>query len=262
MSIPSAPGAHDARLDEKPLPAPTLDIPHKDNVIDDGLVLAAKGSGLPFRIPQYTGVAVGDAISLMLDGRLVKYFPIDDVGQINNLLIYVPVSFFNFTGKCDIYYIVEKRSQNINISDPASFIVVRNDYPDPDEGGDLPPPVVVPERYALKQYNDGEQVVVTVLYPGMSQNDVVTVRFELRADTADQLGKVYFYDISDLQATVSSQDVLNRRLVFPPLPAATFRGIDENIGTVYYRVDSTNRMYGVAYSERAKFQVDVVPPHG
>lgn len=257
---------HGDRQGKDPLQAPVLDLPN-NGVIDDQMIEAVSDAlGLPFRIPHYSDTAEGDQISLMLNGKLLRYeeMSTSDVG----LLMHGRADRFNFTGRCSIYYIVSDGGpQNDSVSLPAEFIVVRSQYPNPDEGGALSPPTVDPSKYAYAQCAQNQPVEISLHYDGMAVGDVVAVKFELRAVTADKPGasSPYFYDVPDIRQTVTLQDVAANDVKLPSVPSSVFKDIDENIGRVYYivtrvnEITQTDQIYG--QSKRTVFNVDVVPPH-
>ncbi len=247
------------------LVAPELGILAENGVVDDVFMEAlAATAGVPFIVPFYADVAAGDKIILMGNGRPIGYHEVteNEKNLLQPFTIYAAKSAFQFTGKLDIYYYVEDvQTLNRAVSSHLLLRVQRNGYSQPYDGGDegLPAPVVSPAVYPQSAFDRGQQVSVSVGYPGMQAGDTVQIFIEMRALTLDRNVNYYYPDPSPPARDVTAPVPSNKQTMFT-LPAGAFRGVDECACRVFYAVYSVEKPWLQKRSLSTRFQIDVVPP--
>jgi hypothetical protein len=241
-----------------PPPAPTLDVQldgANGDLIDDNVIAAVAGlNGIPFNIPPYTNMSEGDLITLLVNGSAAATALVNQGNLGDPLTLTAILSRFEFTGLCTVYYtVLDVHTNNKSPSNPLYLKVVRSQYTNPFKGS-YPPPVITPAVYAQAQYNKGTAVTVTISYLTMRPSDTIELHFDLYATTMDKPSD-YFYSLAN---PIPSQPGSTTGIVKFSLPSTQFAGIDENIGYVYYSVYPQPLLEG--QSQRAPFEVDVVPP--
>lgn len=249
------------------LPAPALAIDGIENAVIDDVIIDAliDSPGIPFTVPFYADVAVGDFIVLLGNGRTVTWHQVtrDELQLGEPFTLHVPLEFFTFTGKVDLYYYQEDTHAPPNhaVSGHLILKVHRNNYPAPyAEGEDtLPAPAISPSLYNKQSFDNNENVSVTVSYATMAEGDTLQLAMEIRATTADRSANFYYPDPSPPAQNVDQKTASTRALQFT-LPASSFKGIDESITRVFYTVYPSDKPWLQQRSLSTVFQVDDVPP--
>lgn len=251
--------------DTLPPSAPRIAVQNFSGLINEAFI-GSCGGKIPFYFPTYSDYEDGDMLELWGNGTLLHLEKVPKSVMDNGYGTFtVDSSFFNFTGLSNLWFRVTDPAGNPTLTDYQHYKVQRKDYPAPDDPSEstIKAPVLAPKTYNQQQFLGNQPLKVTVAYDNMNQTDIVTVRFELRATTSDR-DPLFFYPVTEVPVQISATDVRNGYAVCT-VPAATFAGVDENIGRVYFavrnKVIDSGSLYLNDESHRAAFQLDVVPPH-
>ncbi|OWT75290.1 MULTISPECIES: hypothetical protein [unclassified Achromobacter] len=252
--------------DTLPPTAPAIAIQNFNGLIDDAFIQSCGGK-IPFYYPLYSDYQDGDTFELWGNGTMLHFEKVPkSVIHTNPYGTFtVDSSFFDYTGLSNLWFRLTDPSRNPSLTDYQRYKVQRKKYPAPDDpsASTINAPALAPAKYSQQQFLNAAPLQVTVAYANMDPTDIVTVRFELRATTADR-DPLFFYPLMDMPVQISATDA-SRGYAVCTVPAGTFASVDENIGRVYFTVRNQLINPGSLYlndeSHRAVFQLDVVPPH-
>lgn len=226
--------------------------PDAPAVINDG-VIAACPQGIPFGIPVIANAVLGDLIVLYSspDGNdadatplLAKELDFDAIGS--PFLMFVPTrnSAFALNGPKEIFYKItlSRLGGAETASGRLQLQVDRRNTPESPDGNpdhDLTVPDVTPVSYTVDNYNQTEEMTITVNFNGTfipQIGDVITVKIYLLGYTQANLNWVKKIDNGKGFTLMAANFDKNGR--FKPytvaFAAGEFKGVDGSNGQAYF----------------------------